>query len=216
MRRGPLGRAGKDVIDSDDSGPRWGRPGPPAASRGPLSEAQLRDLGLPPLPQLPHGFRLPDAPQPESRLPPGDDRSPDRHITPTAQCHISAVWTVTAPGRRVKAPSRHASTAFETGLAVVLLQNEPSVISASFLANAGEPLHSDSAEGEVDGAGDIHAAVGHFLNASGLEAFPDAADARQQAMTEELLGDLSLDNGNEPGSTSLQSQMTKSLSKRTT
>ncbi len=73
-----------------------------------------------------------------------------------------------------------------------------------FLANAGEPLHSDDATGEVDGAGDIVAAVGHFLDVSGLEAFPDAADAQRQAMTEELLGDLSLE-GNEPSANSLQS-----------
>ncbi len=73
-----------------------------------------------------------------------------------------------------------------------------------FLAYAGGPLHSDDAKGEVDGAGDIEAAVGDFLDASGLEAFLDAADAQQQAITEELLGDLSLD-GHEPSSNSLQS-----------
>ena len=79
----------------------------------------------------------------------------------------------------------------------------PPAKAAIVLAYAGEPLYREDAQGEVDGAEDIEAAVGHFQDASGLEAFPDAADARRQAMTEELLGDLSLD-GHEPSSNSLQ------------
>ena len=72
------------------------------------------------------------------------------------------------------------------------------------LAYADEPLHGEDASGEVDGAEDIQAAVGHFLDASGMDAFPAATDARRQAIAEELLGDLSLD-GHEPSSNSLQS-----------
>ena len=51
-------------------------PGPPAGSRVPLSEAQLRELGLPTLPQLPQGFRLAPTPPPETSPPPG--RAPVR------------------------------------------------------------------------------------------------------------------------------------------
>ena len=59
--------------------------------------------------------------------------------------------------------------------------------------HAGELPKGQDELGDGDSSADVHAAVGHFLDASGLEAFPDAADARRQAMATELLGDLSLE-----------------------
>ena len=68
-------------------------------------------------------------------------------------------------------------------------------IHGSSLACAGEFVHKADANGDDDGSEEgVQAAVDHFLDASGLESFPETPDAQRQAMTAELLGDLSLDD----------------------